>query len=355
MFTNLLYLIAVHIWNVNLGPVLMDTIEFVPQHVPWPSALVLRLEQVYFGETYWLYHAVNLVLLYGCMLLTMVLVRTSLQSVWWLGSLASVLMMANPIKDHGVTLLTASTVLIPVLLGLLTLVLYAKHCEHGEMSTYIFALSLAWFLQFTYPSLLPLALVIVLYEGIVNPPERQYWIRVIPFVLIGVVAIQHWGTTLYSGGWSGVLFSLVRVLYPVDYLPETVVALEENGLFRGAMVLLWLVVVGGIGLKLRSRGYWFGVSAGIAWMALLPGYDHRLAPFTDLHMFMPIIFINLALAALCSRIQSHPRWNRLVVVLTLFMCIGFFVLSWMSIAEWHELAERRALVEELDMGQFFMQ
>ena len=342
MLSNLVYLLLVQIWGVKLGPISQDAFVLMHQQLPWPSALLLRWEVATFDNYYMAYHAVNLVLLYGCMIATLLFVRTTLQSVWWLGSLASVLLMANPLKDEAVLTLTGGTVLLPVFMTLVGLACYAQHCQTGGAASYLFSLSLIWFLQWTYPALLPLSGLIVLYEWIVNPPERRYWIRMLPFVFVGAIAIMHWGFLLNPGGVRGILFSLVLVLYPIGYLPDTLHTLDTSICYRVAILLFGVLIVLGVGRKLRSRGYWFAIAGAIFWMALWPDITKGAGHALDLEMLIPIVLVNLAFAALCGRMQTHPRWTRAVVTLTTLMCLIFFAVQIQSIRDWYSDPDTKA-------------
>ncbi|MCX5771469.1 MAG: hypothetical protein NTZ09_14540, partial [Candidatus Hydrogenedentes bacterium] len=124
----LIYLLIVYAWSLSLYPLGRDYAALAdPTSLPPIAGKLFAWEIRAFGGSPYGYHAVNLVLLYGCMMALYRFVRLAIPGPFWLGTLAAALFMANPVHSEAVLNLSGVGDLVPAFLALLALVAYAQH------------------------------------------------------------------------------------------------------------------------------------------------------------------------------------------------------------------------------------
>ena len=217
-----LYLLLVFGWTLWITPLGRDYALLArPDRLGFvPGALLEGMVRL-FGAWSPGYLLVNLALLYGCMALLLVLMRSLSKGPWWLGSIAAVLFMANPAKTEAVLSLGGVADLLTGFFGLLVLVVYVG-CRSGTTVFYRFLPLLVYVgAILVSPDCIPLVMVLILLEAFFFSHFADRRSRLRPFLFIGILA--YFISRLPYSGRSAV--SILQQLDP---------ALEEAGLRLGA-------------------------------------------------------------------------------------------------------------------------
>lgn len=352
---NFIYLAGVYAWTLHFYPLGRDFAALArPDVLPWGVRTLFAWEMTSFGP--WLpgYHLVNLALLYGCMIALFFLTRLATQGPWWLGSLAAVLFMANPLKSEAVLNLSGVEELLPAFLALVALWSYAA-CAR-KPAAWRHAAALAMFAAATLPfrSNAGLAAAMLLYEFLIPMEEKAgRWLRVFAVVALGAVAGVAHGvfSPIQSLDPSGMFAPLCLIFYPIGLLPETAARFHESPWLGWATALVTIAIFAQIVRKSQSRAFAFGL-LGAAAMRLFQGKAfvdpvHMLGGGS---MLVPIALCGVAAGALSQRIQAHPKWARPIVVITTVLCLVFFLLqgsvNWAWRAAGRHVQEFQALAAE---------
>jgi hypothetical protein len=324
-----------------------------PQSLPYFLEWIWKGEMSLLGLSVAGYHAVNILLMYGCMAALFFLTRFLLRGPWWLGSLTAVLMMAHPMKTEAMLHLSGVVDLLPALLALSTLALYAWH--HRERhplklsaSYFLFALAV-----FSSRVNLNLLLIVIALEGLVFSSSPKRRLRLLPFFLLCVAGIwTHWDALGQNAPSMATAWApLWLIPYPLGLLPETAVRFAASP-WQG-----WLLsLVGGalllqLGRVIKSKVYAFGLLAAVAFRLFqgdLPvDMVHRVGGGG---MLIPIAMVNLAFAALCLKAMRHPKWQRPLIHMTTLLCLCFFILQAQASFAWRWAGETTAPQEISEDG-----
>ncbi|MBI2433750.1 MAG: hypothetical protein HYV26_12860 [Candidatus Hydrogenedentes bacterium] len=322
------YTAVVYGGSLSVFPLGADYVRLAHPELLWKGqATLLKAEMALFGTSIPAWHLFNVLLLYLCSVCVFFLTRALLGRPLWLASSADVLFMANPAKSEVVYNLTGALHLAPALAGLLSLFLYARSRQIPGHWRYVLALLLfvlAVHLERTMAALtVPLLL---LHVCIGKAPARGEWLR-------GLTAIAVAGYLFLlvappSEFYWPALAPLLLVVYPIGLLPSTV------ALCNSYPILVWAAVVSTAGLLAvihwgaRHPVFLYGVTGAVG-VALFG----TILPVDLVHMIgggqllVPMALIHLALAALCQSILRHPKWRKLMVLLTAIWCVVFFVLQ----------------------------
>ncbi len=339
MFFMLLYLLVVHVWSLNIYPLGRDYAAMAgSSRLPWGAAQLFDAELYVFGRFLPGYHAVNLLLLYGCMVSVFFLTRWVLRGPWWLGSLAATLMMANPLKSEAVLNLSGVGELLPAFYAFAALAVYAWEITAHRPWKRILALALLALASWPFHCNASLFLVCLLAEWLIAERDERSALRAAAAALIGVAALCAAAASplhTLAPSLALAMAPLYFVFYPIGLLPE------NTGLFRAvAPAACWLVLLLLIAAAWRRRGQrrplLFGLLSACAVRLLQgdPDFDlvHLLGGGA---MLVPIALMNIAFAACCRRIIQHPKWLRPMIFLTSVLCLAFFGLQIRSNLLWN--------------------
>src|SRR5689334_5940682 len=99
----LIYLILVYGWGLWIYPLGRDFghLANAGADLPIVARHLFAGEMRLFGANPAGYHLVNMALMYACMLLVYHFVNLSVRGLWWFGSLAACLFMANPVHSEA--------------------------------------------------------------------------------------------------------------------------------------------------------------------------------------------------------------------------------------------------------------
>ncbi|MCC6145458.1 MAG: hypothetical protein IT368_16755, partial [Candidatus Hydrogenedentes bacterium] len=251
---NILYLLLVHVWILGI-PVLGRDLG---------SGAADNPLHLLFGEAAFLYQAVNILLLWICMISLFFLTRLALRGPWWLGSLSATLFMANPVKTEALVLHSGFADLWPAATALVSLALYAGHTRRPAR-LYYGAAFVFFILAVASPRNVLLFLVFLLYERLLVPRQSRRYGRLFPFAAAFVAALFiHLGPDQVRGAAADPIASflpLYLILYPIGLLPETAHALMSwtPWFWIGAAIVA--LVLGLIYRKARHPAILFAVSS----------------------------------------------------------------------------------------------
>jgi hypothetical protein len=342
-----LYIATVYANSLWIYPLGVDYALLAnPWALPWPSSLVWTQMISRFGDSLHLYHLANLALLYGCMVFTFFLTRYVVRGLWWLGSLTAVMMMANPLKSEAVLHLSGCVNLLPAFFALGALAFYAAHIQKGGWLKYGIALLFFWMASIPFRQNLGLLLMLPLLEALIAEKEERRWARLIPIVLIAAVASYTHRECLTLAGLNlRVLFApLFLIPYPIGMLPQTAARFHLLGPLSAAIAIGLLVLVH---RKVRRPAFLFGLLA-MCGVRLFQGTE----PIDMVHMtgggglILSIVFFNIAFAAMCLRIQDHPKWRRPVILITTSLCLLLFALQVRSNMAWNHAGRQVQAFQE---------
>lgn len=334
----LVYLVVVYAWSLNVWPLGRDYAALASRgaQMPFGARHLFSLEMDLFGAWPVGYHVVNLALLYVSMVLIYHLVGMLVRGAQWLGTLAAVLFMANPMHSEAVLNISAVADLLPFVFALGAVVAYVKYRRTDSLLLLFVSLGLFSVAVLPSPLYAFLVAIPVLYELLIAGREKRRALPVLPFLAVSAVSWFIHAHTLADGYVFSKMFTpLYFIFYPIGFLPETARAYHESpwlGWLSGAVVL------GVAALICRAAGrrvIVFGLLSMGA-VRLFQGY-HFIDP---VHMtgagvlLLPNVFFNVSLVALFQRIMSHPKWRKPVVMLTTFLCLFFFSLEIRSIRAW---------------------
>lgn len=338
----LVYLLCVYVWGLWIYPLGRDYAHLANSgaDLPFLAGQLFALEVRAFGDNPVGYHLVNMALMYACMLLVYHLVNKTVRGLWWFGSLAACLFMANPVHSESMLNLSGVGDLVPCLVGLAALTAYAWGATQTRIVPMdVMALACAAFAAGAYPEYAALGAVMLAYEVLAVPRASRRLGRGIAFCVMTLaisIAAGHWRE------WGP--FDVVQrfgplylVFYPIGLLPKTV-----EGFFARPWTLLFaviavVVVLALIYRKARRPELMFALIA----MLLLRLVPVRI-PVDWVHMIgggqllLPNVFFVLGLVVVVFRIMDHPRWRVPMISTTTTLVIIFFAMQWRSIKSWHD-------------------
>lgn len=291
------------------------------------------------------YHVVNLLLLLACMACIYGAVRKAIQGPYWLGALAGLLFMANPVHSEAVLNLSGVSDLFPAVFALAAFWAYTVHVDRRSISTYASTLLLFTPAVVLFEVNLPLVAVFLMYETYVAPDHKRSYLLLLPLVAVTVVAGFYQNFALDSDrvDLAGMFVPLYFILYPIGFLPESAETYLRSPIQAWAAVGAAVVVLSFIAYKSRSGVVWFGLLGPVAYR-LFQG--QRTVDPTHLVGGGQLLVANglfvVGLVALFYRIMHHPKWRGRIVVYTTILCAAFFVLQFRSVLAWREAGTRVA-------------
>lgn len=350
------YLLVVYVWAFGAYPLGRDFSILADPRAELPGfsggfiAALLPL----FGSSPFLYHGVNALILYACMLCMYRMVNCAVGGPWWLGTLAASLFMANPVHTESMLNLTGSADLLPALAALLFMAVYTVGAATPTpaglgLSLILFAVAVAPFEQNC-----ALVLVVLLYEWLVVPSSQRRRSRTLLFALIGILGLAwHAGSLVqHLPDAPPRLASLFFLFYPIGFLPRTIDFFSSHPWLEwlSAAVVLFLLVL--VNRGARRPAILFGLLA-MAAVRIAP--DAR--PIDPVHLtgggqlLLANALYALALVALFHRIMEHPKWRFPMVTLTTVFAASFFVLQVSANLDWRRAGTSVAAFQE-ESGRF---
>lgn len=348
LIVNFLYLLVVHVWGVGIHPVGADFARLAEPET-CAAAIVVGVEKALFGGFAPAYLALNIALLYGCMIATFFLTRYTVGGQVWMGSLAATMLMANPLKSEAVLHITGAVDLLPALFALAALALYAPQKARRQPRRGAAAIACFIVAVLLSESYLPLIIPLLLLEILFGEGGNRRFLRSLPYLAVTIAAVVF-HVRLGQLQWPGfgqAFGPLCLIWYPIGLLPGTA------GFYSELPVAGWLVAAITIALfvliawKAWQPAILFGLLAMAAMRLVSAG-----AEFDFVHMrggggmILPIAFFNIAIASLCRRIMWHPKWPQPIVYLTAGLCVLLFVLQIQAIVEWRRAGREVAAFQK---------
>ncbi len=327
------YLLMVYAFFITLPPLGRDYAALArPDSVLFFGKLV-----AFFGGHAWAYLLVNLVLLYGCMMLILILSRHLTNGPWWLGSVAAVMFMANPVKTEAVLNISGIRELWPAFMALLTLLVYIKCRQSNRKIARWLPLAVYVVAIVTGPTNIMLFAVIVVLEYTLFKQRSRCWI---PIACVGVIALFMGGQAFMPDAFhpAKMFAPLFYVAYPIGMLPDTVAFFQQWPIV--GYVLGALAAVAGIWLirKVNNPAFTFGILGAVAFRLCQGSFT--VDPITLAgggQLMLPAAFATIAVAGFFAALLKEPHWRKSVVRFTTLLCIAT-----MCCQVWVNLHWRRA-------------
>lgn len=330
------YMALVFAWTLAVPPLGRDYALMAHPDVAGPAGRTLLVVMMrYFGDWTSGYHVTGLLLLYGCMAAILLLTRSLTRGPWWLGSVAAVLFMANPVKTEAVLNITGAQELLAALFGLCALLTYVC-CRH---STNLWNRSLVLIIYLAAVTVdaanIMLFAVFIVFEYCRMPNGAGRWRRLWPTTVSGLLLLAMSGQWAAPGAFdpARMFAPLYLILYPIGMLPDNV------ALFQAWPVLGYgvgiLLLLSGIALmyKLRNPVFSFGL-LGAAALRLAQG-DVTVDPVTLAgggQLLMPVALLAIAAAGGCQAMLDNPQWRSSAVRVSTFACVLMMIAQgWVNI------------------------
>ncbi len=337
----LIYLNIVYVWSLGLRPLGRDFemlagggegLAFLSRHY-WEIEVVLFRDNV-FG-----YHAVNLLLLYGCMLALYWLARSVFSGrPIWLATLTATLFMANPIHSDGVLHLSSVFDLLPALVALVSLACYAEHLRNPSSAEFKATLAILGVGTLLFPSNIGLPAAALLFDGIrFGVKSKGFVVRAAGLIALTAAALFVQREHLAVSGLdvAGMFAPLYFVFYNIGFLPETAYLFHTQpwlGWLAAAAVVAVLCLVW---RKSRYPIFLFGLG-GAACTRLFQA-DAIVDPVHLVGggaLLVPSALLTLALVSVFARMMDHPKWRRSTISGTSFLAMAFFGLQIAEVSAW---------------------
>lgn len=346
------YVLLVYGWGLWVHPMGRDYAHLAEGggSLPFLADVIFGWEMRAFGGSPVGYHAVNIVLMYACMVFVYFITNAIVKGLWWFGTLAACMFMANPVHAESVLNLSGVADLVPCMAGLAALWSYVWAATRGGILRTVAAAVLFTIATVNYTSNLGLVAVVFLYEWSFGDSGRKRWGRLAVFAVLSLAAVGSSRDALRTADWHlGSMYGpLYLVFYPLGFLPETVQGFYRYPLLGWVSASLVVGVAALIYRKARRPAILFGLSSACA-LRLAP--DER--PIDLVHMvgggqllLANALFV-VALVALFFRIMDHPRWRTSMVGITTMIVIIFFGMQWRAIRHWHDAGKSVAEFQRL--------
>ena len=275
-----------------------------------------------FGGYGWMYLLLNLVLLYGCMALILVLTRHLTRGPWWLGSVAAVLFMANPVKTEAVLAISGVRDLWPGFMALLTLYVYVRCRQSAKVGAVQLPALVYLAAILTGPINIMLFVVVIVLEYSVYKEKTRRWL---PLAIFGTIALFMSGQWAMSGALHPVrMFApLFFVVYPIGMLPDTVLFFQQlplAGYGLSAVVVLlgaWLI------RKVNKPAFTFGLLGAAAFRLCQGGFTVDAVTLAGGgQLMLPAALLAIAVAGFFQAVMENSKWRITVVRVTTLLCIA---------------------------------
>lgn len=345
------YVWLIYGWWLGTHPMGRDYGILASSGADYPvlTRLALRALVAWFGSWAPGYHLVNVLILYACMALIYALAKYAVRGMWWLGTWAACIFMANPVHTEAVLNVTGVVDLLPCVIGLIVLLGYADHAAEPAgwklpIHLSAFALGVAY-----YPELAPLVIVLWLYEWLIVPAPDRSRVRIALWSAVGLAAIAYHRMRLpVDLATAADQFApLYLILYPIGFLPETIEKFHARpwtGLVAGATVVAVFTL---IYRKARRPAILFGALGAVVLRSAVGG-----KPIDLVHMvgggqlLLANALLTLAVAALVFRIMDHPKWRPAMVGITTTIALLCFAMQTLSNKTWSDSGKRVAEFQE---------
>lgn len=335
------YLILVYGWGLWIYPLGRDYnhLANLGAEMPFFARQLFSFEVETFGANPVGYHFVNIGLMYACMLLVYHFINKSAKGLWWFGTLAASLFMANPVHSETMHNLSGVADLVPCLAGLLALTAYAWNVEQPGKPRLALTVVSVCVAAGLYRENAALGLVLIAYELLVVRKESRTVAR---GIIIGALAI----VTANIGGHFGNLGELdlrqmfaplYLIFYPIGFLPKTVESMHER------MWLVWLsiaalvLVIALIHRKARRPEFIFAI-LGMLLLRIVP--NEREVDLVHMvgggQLLLANVLFTLGFIIIVFRIMDHPRWRVPMITVTTTLVIIFFLMQWRSLRTWSD-------------------
>ncbi|MCC6487708.1 MAG: hypothetical protein IT364_09425 [Candidatus Hydrogenedentes bacterium] len=340
----LVYLLAVYTWGLFTYPMGRDfeVLANAAEGYPVLAGAAFRIELALFGT--WLpgYHLANMLLLYACMLCIYHFTNLTLRGLWWFGTLAACMFMANPVHTEAILNICGALDILPCLCGLLALTAYAwlvKDSKSWKLLVFLILLALA---MVAFPENAYLWLVLAFYEVLAVPTGKHSMSRLGLILLAGVAStIANW-PVLYNGPYrlTDMFVPLYFLFYPLGFLPETAANFRAHpwlGWLAAAAVAFLLFL---IYRKARRPVVLFALLSMLV-LRLAPG-NRPVDPVSLVgggQLLLPNALFVLGLVGLFFRIMQHPKWRVSMIGITTSIVIVMFAMQWTSVRRWHEAGQ----------------
>jgi hypothetical protein len=305
--------------------------------LPFLADRIFAWEVQTFGAWPLPYHLVNVVVLYGCVWCVMNLTNFTVRGIWWLGTWAAVIFMANPLHTESVLNLSGIGDLVPAFFALLAVTAYAFHAYAPRKPAYAFALLSFTFAVAAFPHHAFLFIIIVLFEVLITRPKNRHFPRIVPFVVIGIAAVAyHWpvlsNVPMDVRAWFTPLYF---TFYPIGFLPENMAAMNHRPWLGWCAALAVAAVLFLIYRQARRPAILF---------ALLSMMVIRLFPegrsIDPVHLVgggqlvVATGLFAVGFAALAFRCMDHPKWKVPIVGMTTACAIAFMLVQIRAEMNW---------------------
>jgi hypothetical protein len=350
----LVYTLLVYVWALGVYPLGRDFAHLADQgsSMPFLARELFALEVTLFDTFTPGYLAVNVALLFACMICLYKLTNRALRGPMWLGTLSATLFMAHPVHAEAVLNLCGFADLVPALAGLLSLSLYAEHAHRPRLGKALICAALFALASMGYRENAYLFVVVLLYTWLVLASERRPSILAVTITVIGVVSMCVHRSDLFTfSPNAATLFApLYFLFYPLGYLPETARTFHEHAWTGWLAAAGTLIVLAIVCLRARSRIIVFGVLAIVA-LRLVPS----LRSVDPVHLVgggqlvLENALFNVGLVALFNRIMDAPKWRAAVVGGTSILCMAFFAMQVQVNLRWTYAGQAvRSFQEQVD-------
>lgn len=274
-----------------------------------------------------------LALLYACMICIFQITRHLVKGPVWLGSLAAAVFMAHPAKTEVLFSAVGLIQLLSALSALLSIWTCLRLLESRSIARYLIALMLFAVASFPFPANATLFGLVLMLEFYPGTPETRRWSRLVPFLLITIVANGLHLNVLYSRSpdLAENFAPLLLLIYPIGLLPSTVVALQTAPLISWGWGLLAAVLVVTSMVYVRNGAYRVCVLALLAFRFYPGALPIDLSTLNGAgQLLVPIAFGAVALAGFCRWSMQFEAWGRTTVAWTTMLCIVLFVLQFQA-------------------------
>lgn len=287
----------------------------------------------YLGQSPRLIQGLAVLTLYGCMITLFNLTRRVVKGPVWLGSLAAAVLMAHPVKTEVLFSAFGLFELAGALFALLTLLAYLRLIESPDWARFIVAL--ICFALATLPFSVNATLfgILIMLEFYPGTPETRRWGRLVPFLVVALIANGIHLETLYTGmpDFQGNFAPMLLLIYPIGLLPDTLAQLQAAPLLAWVWAVLALALLMGSMIWVRNGAY------RVALLALLSYRFYPSADTIDLvslagggQLLIPLALACVALAGFCRWLLQFEAWGKPTIALTTMLCIVFFILQFQA-------------------------
>lgn len=339
LVANFVYLWAVHAWGLWRPELSGDAALFEYNGYAAQPAIPrawLNVATHLLGGEILPIRMLNALLLYACMVGVFLLTRAVVKGPWWLGSLAAVLMMANPLKSAAFLSAGGMLHLLPALFAIWGILLavwpFQKNgAAWGVLGGILILLAQNEGIEYAF---CPLVIILLRCASV--------GVQVIPMLVC--VALNVWTVAIQ---WD----ALRELSFTPDRFLALLLAVYPIGLLNGTRDFLTAHPAAAWGSVLCMLAAWLGLwrwskHPAVLWCGLAALALRFAAAPVDLvsmaggeTMILPIACIAMGFAAICHRIMLHPQWPRQVVFLTTCVCLLFFGLQIRALKHWTDAGQ----------------